>query len=80
MSTLTQPNNNVDVDTEPKESQNGTDVAPEGYAEPKDQGKKEKTCTRYAIAASVSDGYMRQIFNPQKQIDFDQNKVCILLF
>ena len=51
---------------------------PGNFAKPDDQGKLD-TCSRFALAKALVDGFMRKFFVPGQEIDIDQDAVTVAL-
>ena len=56
----------------------GSRKKPGGFAKPDNQGKCE-TCTRYAMAKCVCNGFMTKKFVQGHEIDIDQEKITEVL-
>ena len=51
---------------------------PQALAAPDHQGD-QGTCTRFAVAKGVANGFMTKAFGNVNELDFDQDNISILL-
>jgi len=60
------------------EDEDEPDAPPGAAPVPIDQGPLD-TCTRFALAMAIVDGFDKGIFRPKKNIDFNQDRVTTAL-